>query len=376
MKSGVKPIRLKVAAAVGGVLVLLAGLRLLDAGQKSPAAEVIYQQVVTSAAEPQPFYEVERHYSGRVIATQASNVGLEQAGRVVAVLADEGQQVRQGDLLARLDDQLLQQDVASVRAQLTEAEAELALNRKTYQRLQSLKTQGFAAQQQMDELEAQQQVLQAAIVRLNSAAAALAIRLQQTRLYAPYDAVITRRYADEGRVMAAGEPLLQLQQQGNREVDIGVPPALRPQFQLQQNLPVIINGQTYPAKLISIGEDLHPQTRTVQLRLALEHESPLVTGELARLLLRERVEKRVFRVPAAAVTDGPRGMWAVYLVAPGTDGLATVSTRQVRIEHAEDDAFFVSGNIQPGEHLVTQGLQRIVPGQTVRVLNQAPRVSL
>jgi multidrug efflux pump subunit AcrA (membrane-fusion protein) len=96
-------------------------------------------------------------------------------------------------------------------------------------------------------------------------------------------------------------------------------------------------------------------------------ESSWTPGTLAYLQIDERVPQTGGWVPDTAVTEGLRGTWVAYIAVPAGDGLFRLEARSVVIHHADSGKLFVSGALAEGDQVVTGGLQRLAPGQLVRL---------
>ncbi|MBP0047316.1 efflux RND transporter periplasmic adaptor subunit [Marinobacterium sp. AK62] len=318
--------------------------------------------------KPVSQFSVEHRYAGQVTAAQSSALGFETGGTLEQVLVDTGDRVTQGQRLAQLDTRLLQREADRLRAQRQEISARLSLARKSLQRLNSLEPQGFASRQRQDELEAETQALRAALEVSDAALAQNWLQQDKAVLTAPFDARVGKRLADQGTVLAAGQPVLQLLTRDQTEILIGVPAQLAQQMQVGARYTVEVEQQRLNATLIQIGAELNPASRTLSVRL--QPVSPLEQpqGTLAHLVLEQVQETQGFRVPISALTDSVRGLWQVYVL----NGENRVEARDVRILHTNATHAFIEGALAPDERLITSGLHRVVPGQTAA---PAPRTS-
>ena len=392
------------ALAFSAVLLLQLGLTACTPGNADESSETegmtgqiqYHDQSYYHLAKSEPVilqqgYHVERRFSGSVQVKQNAAIGFEQSGKVASLYFDEGDQVQQGDLLAAQDTELLQMEREELKAQFSEIEAELNLTRNNLKRLTQLKQSGFTSTQSIDELEARQKVLLASRLRVKAALDANQIRIEKANLYAPFSARISQRLQDSGSVVNAGVPVFQLLQSGNSEVKIGVPvrlldtilqqqaggPKLGKETGKKDGLVLEIDGLTYPTTLLAAGAEVHPVTRTVALRFSLPESTRLVNGQMAYLTVAEHHQAQGFWLPLTALTDGVRGMWNLYTLQPETessvDGLKlyTLQSRNITVLHATQEMAYVSGALADGERVLTAGLQRLVPGQKVRLQAQA-----
>ncbi|MBY4677297.1 efflux RND transporter periplasmic adaptor subunit [Marinobacterium arenosum] len=325
-----------------------------------------YHRAQSDQLQLQPGYQVARTFIGKVQAKQNASIGFEQSGKVAKLFVDEGETVRQGELLARQDIELLSIERQELEAQLKQTNADLALVQANLKRLRSLKKRGFTSEQSLDELQAQQKVLQATRQRVHASLNANQLRIDKASLHAPFDAVVSSRLIDQGEVVAAGAPAMTLLQRGPAEVKVGVPVEMLDQLQERQQLSVRVGQRQYPVRLLTKGSDVDPATRTVQLRFELLGEPALVNGQLAYLQLTQHYPQAGYWVPLTALTDGLRGLWNIYTLQPTEDDrLFQLQSRNVQVLHATAEQAYVSGALEPGERILTAGLQRLVPGQTV-----------
>lgn len=310
-------------------------------------------------------YTLQHRYAGRVEVAQNSALGFEAGGKLEQISVDTGEAVSLGQVLARLDTRLLQAEANRLQAQKHEALARLKLARTSLERLSTLERKGYASAQNLDELQAEVEALEASIAVIDSGLAGNRLQQAKSVLTAPFAARIGRRMADEGEVVAAGQPVLQLLTEADTEFSIGIPPNRVAQLSTDQLYRVHIGSQSVQARLLQIGADLDPGSRTQQIRFTPVTPTTLVNGALVQLELPRHYQDEGYRVPLSALTDGVRGLWQVYVVRGSEQGYL-IEARDVRVLQSDAHTAYVSGALQPGEQLVTQGLHRIVPGQQVR----------
>ena len=339
-----------------------------DADAANEPEPVYHHRVTAVTVAAQDSYRIPRRFTGTVTARQSVDLGFELGGKVTAVHVDEGAEVKQGEVLAELDTALLQRGRDELRAQIKETEAQLDLVRQNLRRIDDLNKKGFASVREQDELNSQRKALNATLERLAAGLAANQTRLDKAQLLAPFDAVVSRRYIDDGAVVAAGAPVLKLLQSGPLEARVGVPPRLLGALDVGDAVTLSAGGREIIGRVLALSPDVDPATRTVTVRTALTATAGLVDGDLIDLRLPETVERGGFWVPMTALTDGLRGLWNVYVLTPGEeDGRFQLQARDVQIEYADAERAFVTGALADGERIVGAGLHRLAPGQTVRL---------
>lgn len=313
----------------------------------------------------QPGYTIEREFAGVVEANQTSELGFELSGRIDTLYVNEGDSVSAGQLLAELDSGLLHSQRDELKARLDSLQSELELAQRNLHRVEQLRQERLASEHERDALFSREQVLQAAMREVQAALQANRLRLDKSRLHAPFAARIGRRSADMGTVIEAGMPVFTLLESGTREVRVGIPTALFPELTTGHSVQVRNGLEVVDGVVLARGARVDQATRTRSLRIAVN--APWTPGELAYAQLEQLVELEGIWLQAAAVTEGVRGTWVVFAAVPQSDATALLETRSVTVHHSVHDRVYVSGALANDEWLVSHGLHRLAPGQLVRV---------
>lgn len=353
------------------------------AARRHEGANLLPVQAVTLQARDG--FEVTENYAGRIVSRRASDISFEQTGLLVAVLVQDGDRVTAGQDLARIDTRQLEARRRELEAELKhqkalrdQTKARLDLARITEKRRSELLRQNNVSRQLYDQSLFEERALasemNASMAAIEQAAAALdrvEVDLSKAVVKAPFDGVVVDRLVHEGTVVSPGTPVLRLIEAGIKEVRVGVPAhaadALRPGTTYQ----VEVNGRIVQATLQAVLPSLNAETRTVPLVLSLpDPDMAFQNGQLARLQLARTVTMNGFWVPATALIGGRRGLWNAYALEDlGSDGLKSISLREVQALHSEGDRLFVRGTLKDGDRLVATGLHRLVPGQIVHLVD-------
>ena len=355
----------------GAALLALSGC---GVGNSAPLGENTALLVDVETAYPASDYAVEREFVGRVEATRQSRVGFELGGELLMVAVDEGDEVAAGQVLAVLDTARLEARLAESEAALEQAISAHGFARRSHERVAEASAAGAVAGQQLDmALDAANGAraeVAAATARVNS----VQVDLEKSQLAAPYKAVIVARHADEGNIVAAGDPVLHLQELAAPEIRIGVSGDLAASIAPGDSEVVTIGGDRFEASVRAVLPVRDPATRTVDVILMLPESSPAVPGDLARLVVEQVIEEDGFWLPTNALAEGSRGLWTASIVRPldGADIASNGAThivepRAVEVLYKKGSKVFVRGALSAGEQFVTGGTQRIVPYQQVRV---------
>ncbi len=363
----------------GTALVALSGC---EVGNSAPVgdSEKSALLVDVETAVPVTGYAVQRDFVGRVEATRQSEVGFELGGELMLVAVDEGDEVAAGEILAVLDTARLEARLAEAEAALAQAISARDLAIRSHERATEASAEGAVAGQELDiafeGANSARAGVAAATARLNS----VKVDLEKSRLLAPYDAVVVDRRTDEGNIVAAGYPVLHLQELAAPEVRIGVSGDLAATIVPGDRETVTIAGNEFQATVRAVLPVRDPATRTVDVILMLPASSAAVPGDLARLSVEQLIDEQGFWLPTNALAEGSRGLWTASVVRP-LDGVEissngathVVEPRAVEVLYKKGDSVFVRGALSAGEQFVTSGTQRIVPYQQVRVATALAR---
>ncbi|MBF2019665.1 MAG: efflux RND transporter periplasmic adaptor subunit [Hydrococcus sp. C42_A2020_068] len=378
------------------------------------------------AVEPVNSYRESRFYTGTVTARRTSELGFELSGQLTRIVVDEGSRVKAGTPLAYLDSQRLETSrrellarraqavaqlkemqagsrpeiIAAVRALVRDLSQQLELARQKSQRREMLYTEGAISREQRDEALNEQAVLQARreraqsqldellagtrperieaqqslIQQYDAIIARIQLQLQKNILKAPFSATVSRRLADEGTVVSAGQAVLRLVENKAPEVRIGVPATVAARISPGSHQQLQIGQKNYQAKVSSILPEIDASTRTLTVVLTLDESigTEVSPGQIARLKLDEIVRDSGYWLPITALVKGTRGLWSCYVLSEpvkSEDGNAfLVERRDVEVLHTESDRVLVRGTLQSGDRVILSGTHRLVPGQLVRSL--------
>ncbi|MGB0766118.1 MAG: efflux RND transporter periplasmic adaptor subunit [Phycisphaeraceae bacterium] len=357
---------LAVLCILGGVVAVAIAARAGDApAMDGPGSEPL--AVNTHPIAWEPGYEVERHFVGRVEARRNSDLGFEIGGMVVQLFVDEGQSVDAGETIAALDTKLLNARRAERLAALNQAKADYELAKLTKTRTLGTADRGAATQQEIDNVLQNYQAASAVLASAQASVESIDVEIGKARIAAPFDAVVARRYIDEGRVIAQGSPVVLLLERRSPEVRVGIGGDLIDTIRVGQTLDVRVRDQTLAGAVTALLPERSSESRSVDTLVRLDAElNGIRSGDLARVTIPSRVESSGFWVPTQALTEGIRGLWSVYLVEP-SDGPDEILKRiDVEVLSMQGDRVYVRGALESGDRIVADGLQRLAPGMTVR----------
>lgn len=288
---------------------------------------------------------------GTLQSNEAVIIRSEIDGRIVKVGFEEGQPVKQGDALFRLDDTIF-------RAELAEAEARLALSERNYERAKALETRGHGSVETLDRALAQMRVDQAT-VKLAQA------RLEKTVIAAPFDGIVGLRQVSIGDYVEAGKDLVNLEDIDPIKVEFRLPERYLRVIRtdgLVRVAPDALPGETFDGRIYAIDPRIEAGGRSVAIRAQLSNErQTLRPGMFARIrLVIDRKETALVIPEEAIVRRGDQQ--TVFRVVDG----AAVQTPVILGLRQTGRVEVVEG-LKPGDVVVTAGHAKLREGSLVQI---------
>jgi len=352
----------------GAGAAVFAGLEVLsheagaEAGPDAPMTSVGVMRVETL-----PGYAVTRRFTGQVEAAARIDLGFELGGRITQVLADEGDRVAQGAVLARLDTSALMPERAALEAELAALGADAELARLTLARNDALTESGFRSVAAQDDARLALARAEAGMAAVRARIAGVDVQLEKSVLTAPFAARVGERLVDPGRTVAAGQPVLVLFEDAPPQVRVGLPPALAAELDLGGTVQVELGGVLEPAVIRQIRPDLDPNTRSRSVVITLPDPASPVLGDTVALVLEQSVPEPGFWAPLSALREGARGSWSVMALEATPEGDRTLPAA-VEVIHSDGARVFLRGALPPGARIVAEAPDRVAPGQLVLAL--------
>ena len=307
-------------------------------------------------------------YSGEVVARYESQLGFRTPGRIAARLVEVGSAVKRGQPLMRLSPEQEVLHVVAAGADVDAAKSRVAQARVDLQRTEALLARQFASRAELDQ---QKLVLDQAEAQLRAALAQREVSENQrgyTVLTADRDGVVTAIAAEAGQVVAAGQPVVTVAADGEREVAISIPESRIDELRQARSLQVAAwahPGRTWTGALRELAPGTDSVTRTYSARISIRNPDPqqLRLGMTASVLVSDVEGPSAIRLPLTAIVDR-EGQRQVWVVDPKT---SRVALRQIALGSPQDDSVLVVSGLSGGETVVTAGVHMLQSGQLVKL---------
>jgi membrane fusion protein (multidrug efflux system) len=369
--------------AAGGVL---AGILILGGcGQQTTTGgppQVGPPEVAVVTIQPKRLV-ITTELAGRTSANLVAEVRPQVGGIIQKRMFVEGADVKVGQALYQIDPATYQAALDNAKAALSRAEANLPAIRLKANRLWELLADKAVSQQDYDDVAAALKQTEADIQYWKAMVETARINLGYTSVTAPISGRIGRSNVTQGALVTAYQPaaLVTIQQLDPMYVD--VPQSTTELLRLRRRLEegrLNHNGQIRNKVRLILEDDakyplegalqfrdvtVDPTTGSVILRVVFPNpKGVLLPGMFVRAVVEEGVNQKALLIPQQAVSRNPKGNPIALIV----DAEGKVQQRMIMLDRAIGDAWLVSSGLAPGERVIVEGMQKVKPGASVKVV--------
>ncbi len=319
-----------------------------------------------------------RTFPGKVKATREASLAFRVSGQITGFDVKEGDVVRQGQLIAQLDQRDFRAAVADLQAKLAGARSVLKEASLNIERNRTLLEEKIIAQSAFDTAQSNYETSRASVLSLEQSLRRARLNLQYTSLEAPFDGIIAVKQVDNHEYIQAKETIVQLEDISSVDVVVNVPESVwirtyssgRDGTSLGN---VSASFESYPGKVfpLSLKEyqtKANPETQTYEVTMTMINQDgisihPGMTAEVVGSVPKAD-ESQAVSVPFTAVTGTPESNKYVWLLSDA----GTVTKRDVTVGRISNDMFLVKDGLESGEIVVVAGVNYLREGQKVKVL--------
>jgi RND family efflux transporter MFP subunit len=361
----------KTSLATAGLAFAMAAL-LSGCGRDKPPAEVL-RPVRTVELRYDKAREANRYF-GSVHARHEVDQAFRVGGKIAERRVEVGQAVHEGDVLAVLDATDYRLAEEATRQQLLAAIANARQAESDRQRLEALKADGSVSVSDEEHAQNNAVTTQAAAHAQERQLELARNRLKYTVLRASRSGVITSRKFEVGQVVAEGQPVVSIADEGEPEIVVDVPEDQLAAFRKAQFKASLASeaDEMFEVVIRELSPQAAATTRTYRARLKPREPRRLALGATATLMVEyPAADTSVAVIPASALTQS-EGQPAVWVVRPSdSDPVGTVELIRVAVHGYRNDQVLVSGP-PPGALIVTAGVQKMAPGLRVALSGAVP----
>ncbi len=334
---------------------------------------------VVAAAATQGDIDVIVNGLGTVTPLRTVTVRTRVDGELVRVLFQEGQLVKEGEVLAEIDPRAFQVQLQQAQGQLARDRALLENARLDLERYKTLFQQDSIAKQQVDTQASLVRQYEGAVTVDQSQIDNAKLQLAYSKITAPISGRIGLRLVDPGNIVRSGDQngLVVITQLQPVAVLFTVPqdllPAVMKRIQSAEQIPVEAwdreqKTRLAEGRLASADNQVDPQTGTVKLKAQFDNaDGGLFPNQFVNARMKLDTLRDMVIVPSAAVQRGAQGMF-VYVVKADN----TVELRPITLGPLDNQRQSIANGLRSDEMVVTDGVDRLRPGAPVTVASARP----
>lgn len=347
-------------ALAGPALAVDVGDKKKDAAKKSRPPAVV-NVAEARAGEVQPMVE----FVGTVFYSQVSKVASEVSGRVEEVVFEEGRRAREGDVLVRLNSEMLETSISGTQAKLDGVLIEIERARKDLKRIENLYRDESVAESVYDEYSFKVKGLRKQADSLKAELDRQRLELDRKAIKAPFGGVVIEKSVEKGEWVSPGGKVMVLARDTEVDVVVDVPEGVLRHIKKGLKVAVSSGGAELTGRLNTIVPRGDIATRTFRIKIRLRNRSGLMEGMEARVKLPSGARIKGLLMPRDAVIS-KFGRMVVFLF---VDGKAKMVPVKVMGYHGGEVGVAGPG-LEPGVKVVVKGNERISDGQSLKALGK------
>lgn len=322
--------------------------------QAMPPANVVVSKVKAGMIAPHS------EFTGSVFFSEVSDLSSEVSGMIVEVSFDEGQMVKEDEVLLTLNADILKKRMDMISANYEEALNELEKAKVDLIRIENLYRQDSVAEQTFDDYRYRVTSLEKKSASLKSSVEQLRVELEKKLIRSPFDGIVIRKYADRGEWLDPGVKVATIAKRDSYDIVVDVPGSIISHVRKGMDVEVSAGGRKFTGRVFAIIPMGDIATRTFPVKIRVNTKNPLMEGMEAKASLPEAAKRKSLLVPRDVVVS-VFGTTAVFAVIDSTARMIPVNI----ISFRGLEAGVKGEGLKEGMMVVTKGNERLRPEQTV-----------
>ena len=307
--------------------------------------------------------EVFNHYlelHGNVDTKNLLTITPEYNGILSRIYIKVGQHVNKGQVLAKIDDGGLSQ-------QLTQLQIQADFAKTTFERQERLWNQNIGSEIQYLQSKSNYEGQQQAVNQLQA-------QLNKTIVKAPFSGTIDDIISEQGTVVAAGQtPLMLLVNLNDMYIETNVPEShitsVTKNKSVIVELPVL--GKTIETKIRQVGSYINPANRTFKIEVSIPNKDKSIKPNLtAKLKINDYTNTKAFLIPQSIISENAEGQQFIYVVKDRKEKFGVSKRVIIKTGKTQGDVIEVLEGVENGTEIIQEGARSVKDGQPVEVISQ------
>ncbi len=331
-------------------------------GQGMPPATVVVSSVQNGAITPRA------EFIGTVYYEEVSDVSAEVSGSVDSVNIEEGQRVKKGDVLVKLNSDLLEKTLQATRASHEQVLSELENAKLHLERVEELHKEELIPEKTFDDARYGVKGLEKRAASLRADVERLEIEMSKKEVRAPFDGVVLKDHVDRGEWLAPGSPVATVAKDDVVDIIVDIPEDIVRKVKPGMKVPVHAGGRNITGKVfhtIPVGD---VATRVFPVKIRIQNNESLIEGMEARVSLPVGQSKKALIIPRDALIT-KFGMTVVFVVMESKAKMVPVKV----IEYEGRSVGVESTSLKAGMDVVIKGNERLMDDQPVMMNNKSEK---
>lgn len=307
------------------------------------------------------------HSIGRLVSRNAPVLASEIDAKVVEILADEGEAVKAGQVLVRLDTTPFELARREAQAQISVLEVSIANEEKRVARYRDLKVTNALPQERLDDAEAKLAADRAAMLAAEARLAIAVDRLEKSEIRSPVDGTIERRHVSLGDFASAGKPVMTVSDTLNLRAELPFPETVGHLLKTGQEIvleSLLAPGMEYRAEITRLRPDVGSMNRSLTVLVDLENPGPWRPRATVEAIVVVDERRDAMIVPFASLVERPAGT-VVYVL--GGESGGRVMEQVVEPGERQNGTIEIVSGLEPGQVVVRDGAAYLTDGASVEI---------
>jgi len=282
------------------------------------------------------------------------------SGILINVYVKEGQKVKKGQLLAKIDDGGLSQQLAQLNIQSE-------LSKTTYERQKRLWEQKIGSEIQFLQAKSNYKAQEKAIDQLQK-------QVDKTLVKAPFSGTIDDVITEQGSVVIPGQTqLMRIINLDDMYIEANVPEQYITNISKNKTVEIefpVLN-KTIKAKIRQVGNYINPANRTFKIEIAVPNKDKSIKPNLtAKLKINDYTNEEALLIPQSIISENANGEQYIYIIINKNDSESVAKKIIIETGLTQGDVIEVLNGIENGSEIIHEGARSVRDGQEVKIINQ------
>jgi len=301
-----------------------------------------------------------QNYVGTLYYDRHSNLASESSGVVSSLYVKEGQRVKKGESLLKLESSILQAKVSAKKASLNSLISEQTKQKKDLERSDALLKRNSISQSSYDTTFYTLEALDSQIASVRAELLSMKLELKKKTIKAPFDAIVVKRDIDIGEWVAVGSSVFSVVDPKSIEARVNIPSKLLSTISKNQKLQAKIGTDNLEVNIKTIVPLADKTSRTFPIKLSLNSKNNFIEGMRIDIQIPTLKKEKAILVPRDAVIKR-FGNFVVFSVVEGKAVMIPVSV----LSYTNNEAAVKAQGLQANMKVIVKGNERVFPNMPV-----------